>query len=339
MTRQDTARVMDMVFGFVPAQIVRTLAALDLAERLAGGPVPLEELAKLTDCHEPSLRRLLRGAVFLGLLVRNEEDAYELTSAGQLLRADVPGSVKYLALQMAGEPTWSACGKIEHTVRTGQPAVQHVFGQSSYAWLADDPASQALFYQCWTEVARQDVPGLVQSLDLAGVHDIVDVGGGNGVLMAGLLADNPGLSGTIFDQPAGLENTQATLEDAGVADRCTLIAGDFLTDPLPAGRGAYVVKSALCDWGDDDVVRILRSCRQAMGADSTLFVIDMVLPDGDTRPDPVALMSDLCTLACGGAIRAEGEFGALFAEAGLRPVELSGKQTGTHTNILRAVKA
>ncbi|WET83292.1 methyltransferase [Amycolatopsis sp. QT-25] len=108
---------------------------------------------------------------------------------------------------------------------------------------------------------------------------------------------------------------------------------------MPAGRGAYVVKSALCDWGDDDVVRILRSCRQAMGADSTLFVIDMVLPDGDTRPDPVALMSDLCTLACGGAIRTEGEFAALFAEAGLRPVEISGKQTGTHTNILRAVKA
>lgn len=149
---------------------------------------------------------------------------------------------------------------------------------------------------------------------------------------------NAGLSGTIFDQAAGLENTQATLEDAGVADRCTLVAGDFLTDPLPAERGAYVVKSVLCDWGDDDVVRILRSCRQAMCADSTLFVIDMVLPEGDTTPDPVALMSDLCTLARGGAIRTEKEFGALFAEAGLRPVEISGGQPGTHTNILRAVK-
>ncbi|WET77366.1 methyltransferase [Amycolatopsis sp. QT-25] len=215
MTRQDTARVMDMVFDFVPAQIVRTLATLDLAERLAGGPVPLEELAKLTDCHEPSLRRLLRGAVFLGLLIRNEEGAYELTSAGQLLRADVAGSVKYPALQMAGEPTWSACGKIEHTVRTGQSAVQHVFGQSSYAWLADDPASQALFYQCCTEAARQDVPGLVRSLDLAGAHDLVDVGGGNGVLMAGLLAGNPGLSGTIFDQPAGLETLRPRSKTPG----------------------------------------------------------------------------------------------------------------------------
>ncbi|MEU3623643.1 methyltransferase [Amycolatopsis coloradensis] len=338
MTHQDTARVMDMVFGFVPAQIVRTMAALDLADQLAGGPVSLEELVKLTDCHEPSLRRLLRGAVFVRLVIRNEEGAYELTPAGQLLRADAPGSVKYLALQLTGEPTWSACGNIEHTVRTGQPAVQHVFGQSSYAWLADDPTTQALFYQCYMEVARQDVPGLVEALDLAGIHDIVDVGGGNGVLMAGLLDGNPGLSGAIFDQPAGLENTQAVLADAGVADRCTLIAGDFFTDPLPAERDAYLVKSALCDWGDDDVVRILRACRQAMCADSTLFVIDMVLPEGDATPDPVALMSDLCTLACGGAIRTEKEFGALFTEAGLRPVGTGGRQPGTHTNILRAVK-
>ncbi|MEV6908436.1 methyltransferase [Amycolatopsis sp. NPDC051071] len=339
MTHQDTAKVLDMVFGFVPAQIVRTMATLDLADRLAVGPVSLEELVKLTDCHEPSLRRLLRGAVFVGLLVRNEEGAYALTPAGQVLRADAPGSVKYLAMQLTGEPTWSACGSIEHTVRTGQPAVQHVFGQSGYGWMTDDPASQAQFYQSCTEVARQDVSGLVGALDLAGVQDIVDVGGGNGVLMAGLLSGNPGLSGTIFDQTAGLENTQATLKEAGVADRCTLIAGDFLADPLPSGRGAYVVKSVLCDWGDDDVLRILRACRQAMCADSTLFVIDMVLPEGDTTPDPVALMSDLCTLACGGAIRTENEFGALFAAAGLRLVEISGGKPGNPTNILRAVKS
>lgn len=333
MAQEDAARLVDLVFGFVPAQIVRTMATLDLADRLADGPASPEELAKLTDCHAPSLRRLLRGAAFVGLLAVNEDGAYELTPAGHLLRADVPGSVKQLAVYLTGEPTWSACGSIEHTVRTGQPAVEHVSG---YAWLAENPSAQAEFYESCAAVARQDVPELVEALDLSGVRDLVDLGGGNGMLMAGLLAANPGLRGVVFDQPAGLANTRNVLLEAGVTDRCALAAGDFLADPLPDGRDAYVLKNVLCDWGDDDVVRILRGCGRAMRADSALFVLDMVLPEGNAAPDPVAAMSDLCTLACGGAVRTEREFGDLFAAGGLRLADVSG--AGGATNILRAVK-
>ncbi|MFD2467138.1 methyltransferase [Amycolatopsis silviterrae] len=329
MAEQNPARVMDLVFGFIPTQIVRTMATLDLADRLAEGPASPQELAKLTDCHEPSLRRLLRGAAFLGLLALNDDGTYELTPDGHLLRADVPGSVKQLAVYLTGEPTWSACGSLAHTVRTGQPAV------SGYDWLAEDPAAQAEFYESCAGVARQDVPELVEDLDLSGVRDLVDLGGGTGTLMAGLLAANPGLRGVLFDQQAAL--TPAVLEAAGVADRCALTAGDFRTDPLPPGYDAYVLKNVLCDWGDNDVVRILQACGQAMRPDSVLFVIDLVLAENGT-PGPVAQMSDLCTLACGGAIRTEREFGDLAAAAGLRLAEISEHRTGTGTSILRVAK-
>ncbi|UVS79236.1 methyltransferase [Actinokineospora sp. UTMC 2448] len=338
MVHDDTARLLDMVFGFIPAQVVRTMATLDLADRLADGPVVLAELAKAAECHEPSLRRLLRAAAHLGLVVDKGDQGYELTSIGRLLRADVPGSAKFMAMQMSGEPTWSAAGRIDHTVRTGRPAVEHVFGKSSYEWMADNPRTQALFYQWMMDVARHDVPELVAALDLTGVRDIVDVGGGNGILMAGLLAAHPGLVGTVFDQAASLTHTPAVLAEAGVADRCTLVAGDFLADALPEGRDAYLIKSTLSDWPDDDVVRILRACHEAMREDSVLLVIDMVLPDGDTTAHPVALMSDLCTLACGGAVRTEREFGDLFASAGLRLVEIGGDQAATVVSILRAAK-
>ncbi|WP_409180328.1 methyltransferase [Amycolatopsis sp. VS8301801F10] len=333
----DPDRLTSLVLGFIPAQIMRTMATLDLADRLAGGPASPEELAKLTGCHAPSLRRLLRGAAFVGLLALNDDGAYELTPDGHLLRADVPRSVKQLAVYLTGEPTWSACGSIEHTVRTGQPAVDHVFGQSGYAWLAKDPAAQAEFYESCAGVARQDVPALVEALDLSAARDIVDAGGGNGLLMTGLLVANPALAGVVFDQPASLASARATLRDAGVADRCELAAGDFLADPLPPDRDVYVLKSVLCDWGDDDAVRILRACSRAMRADSVLLVIDLVLPEGNARPDPVALMSDLCTLACGGAVRTEREFADLAAAAGLRLTESS--ETGAATSILRAIKA
>lgn len=338
MADPNAARLMNLIFGFVPAQVVRVMATLGLADLLAGGPLCLRTLTKLSGSHEPSLRRLLRGAIHLGLVVQNEKGAYELAPAGQLLRGDTQDSVKCLAMQMAGEPTWSALGRIEHTVRTGQPSVQHVFGRSSYSWLEENPDSEALFYQWMTDLARQDVPRLVRALDLSGVRDVVDVGGGNGVLMSGLLAANRALNGTIFDRAASLEHTAAVLDDVGVTGRCALVAGDFLTDPLPAGRDLYLIKNTVSDWGDEDVVRILRACHQAMRADSRLFVIDMVLPEGETEPDPVALMSDLCTLACGGAIRTEREFGDLFAAAGLRLSKVGGDQAQLGVSILHAVR-
>ncbi|MGW5055646.1 methyltransferase [Actinokineospora sp. NPDC004072] len=337
VAHSETARLLDMVFGFIPAQIVRTIATLDLADQLADGPLPLPELARRAGCHAPSLRRLLRGAVHLGLVELGDQ-GYALTPTGQLLRADVPGSVKVMATQMSGEPTWSAAGRIAHTVRTGEPAVEHVFGASSYEWMADNPDTQDAFHQWMAAMAEKDVPDLVATLDLVNVRELVDVGGGNGVLMAGLLAANPELVGTIFDQAAGLARTRAVLERAGVSERCTLVAGDFLADPLPAGADLYLVKNTISDWSDDDAVRILRACRAAMRAGSALLVVDMVLPDGDRAADPLALMSDLCTLACGGAIRTAEEFGDLFAKAGLRLVAISGDQAATGVSVLRAVQ-
>ncbi|MEU0885774.1 methyltransferase [Lentzea sp. NPDC005914] len=335
--REQAARLMDLVFGFIPAQVVHTMAVLDVADRLAEAPATPPELAKILDCHEPSLRRLLRGAVHFGLVHVDDEDRYALTSSGELLRADVPYSVKHLAREMGSEPTWSACGSLGHTIRTGQPAVEHVFGTSSYAWMTENPDAEASLYHWVIETARRDAPAVVAALDLAGVRDVVDVGGGNGILTAGLLTANPGLTSTVFDRAAGLEHTAAMLADAGVADRCALVTGDFLADPLPAGRDVYVLKGVLSDWVDEHSVEILRNCRTAMRDDSRLLVVDLVMPV-DTASDPLALMSDLCTLACGGAIRTEAEFAGLFAAAGLKLTGISGNQAQTGASILHVVK-
>lgn len=335
---QDAERLLNMVFGFIPAQVVHVMATLDLADHLADRPASLDELAKLTASHEPSLHRLLRVAVHLGLLTVDAEGRYELAPPGQLLRGDIHFSVKHLAREMGGDPTWSACGKLAHTVRTGQPAVEYVFGDSGYVWLSKNPDEQSDLYTWVIESARRDVPAVVGRLDLSTARDMVDVGGGNGVLTAGLLTANPGLTGTIFDLPAAQENTRSILEEAGVADRCTLVTGNFLADPLPAGRDVYLVKGIVSDWQDDDARRILRNCAEAMRADSRMVLIDLIMPADGAAADPLALMSDLCTLACGGAIRTEAQLRNLLGEAGLRIVEIGGSQAEGGQSLVYAVK-
>ncbi|HEX3786454.1 MAG TPA: methyltransferase [Pseudonocardiaceae bacterium] len=338
-TYQDAERLMDMVFGFIPAQVVHVLATLDIADHLVDQPASGAELAKLTASHEPSLRRLLRGAVHLGLLTLDAEGRYELTPAGQPLRGDVQFSIKHLAKEMGGEPTWSACGKLDQTVRTGRSGVQYAFGESGYDWLTKNPDEQADLYTWVVESARRDVPAVVAGLDLSGARTMVDVGGGNGILTAGLLVANPELTGTIFDLAAAQEYTGSLLAESGVAQRCALVVGNFLTDPLPPGQDVYLAKGIVSDWADDDALRILRGCAEAMRADSELVLIDLVMPADDAATDSLALMSDLCTLACGGEVRTEAHLRSLLDDAGLRLVEVGGSQVEGGTSLIRAVRS
>ncbi|MFI7613053.1 methyltransferase [Nonomuraea terrae] len=333
---EDARRLMDLLFGFISAQVVRTMAALDLADHLASRPVTPGELAKLADCHEPNLRRLLRAAVHLELVTATGDGRYELASAGRLLCSGSP--MKAMVNHMVGEPNWSAFGRLDHTVRTGGSAVEHVFGRSSYEWLAEHPEAQSAFYAWMREAAAADAPPLVACLDLDGARDVVDIGGGNGSLMAALLRAHPELTGAVFDLEAGLRGTSAVLEEAGVSDRCSLVPGDFLVDAPPAGRDAYIIKNTLSDWDDESAVRLLRHCRQAMRSDSGLFVIDMIMAEDDSSADPIALMSDMSTLIDKGMIRTGPEFRELFARAGLRLVTTR-EVLGGAVSVMRVVTA
>jgi len=121
-------RLLPMVFGFYPAQVLHTLVRLDIPDLLADGPAGVGQLAGRCGAHPPSLRRLLRAAVGLGLLA-DGGDRYELTDAGQLLRTGVPGSVRNLVLLFHGNATWRSWGRLEESVRTGEAAFPHVVGQ------------------------------------------------------------------------------------------------------------------------------------------------------------------------------------------------------------------
>lgn len=334
---EDAGRLMDLVFGFVKAQVVHTMVTLDIAEHLVEAPTTSAGLAERIHCHEPSLRRLLRGAAYLELVTVDADERYTVTRLGQLLCQDAPLSMKYMAKALIGQPMWAACGRLDHTVRTGQAATEHVLGQSAYAWLADHAEEQETLYSWVVESARSDVPRIVDSLDLSGVTSFVDVAGGNGILATALLMAYPRLTGTIFDLATALKNTHPLLAKAGVADRCSLVAGDFLTDPIPAGHDVYLAKGVLSDWAGAAIVHVLRNCRRAMSSDSRLLLVDLIMPAGGTS-DPLAVLSDLCTLPCGGAIRTEAELRELLATAGLRLVAVTGDQSRTGTSVLHVVK-
>jgi hypothetical protein len=200
-----------------------------------------------------------------------------------------------------------------HTVRTGEPAFPAQFGRSFWDDLAADPARSASFdTQMAADVAAW-APDIVAAYDWGSLGHLVDVGGGNGALLAVLLREHPDLRGTVLDLPGAVEAARKALTAAGLADRGDAKAGSFF-DPLPPGAGGYLLCAVLHDWDDAAARAILRRCAEAAGADGRVLVVEKFATDADGRTE-----MDLRVLAYfGGRERDLAELTALAAAAGLR---------------------
>jgi hypothetical protein len=318
----ERERVVRLVFGFFPAQVVQTLTRLGVPDGLGAGSLDVDTLATRTGTQRDALARLLRAATGLDLVSRTSDGEYALTAGGQLLRTGVPGSVGNLSQLFCGDAVWRSWGELEWSVRSGEPSFEKVTGRSAFAYIADDPELNGIFTEAMAEGTRMGAPAIVAACDLTGVTTLADIGGGNGTLLAAFLDAYPHLRGILFDTPSG-----AT---AIVDERCEVVTGDFF-EAVPAAD-AYVLKSVIHDWDDERSVTILTRVRQAMPTHGVLFLVEPILRD---EPEALAdqrilLMSDLNMLVCtGGRERTEAQFAALLNAAGLRlttvtPTERSG---------------
>jgi O-methyltransferase domain len=114
---------------------------------------------------------------------------------------------------------------------------------------------------------------MLSAYDFTRFGHIVDVGGGNGALIAGLLAACQQATGTLLDLPHVVAGAGDVLEQAGVRDRCKVIAGSFF-DSVATGGDIYVLKSILHDWHDREAQHILRNCRRAMSVGATQLLVE-----------------------------------------------------------------
>ena len=164
------------------------------------------------------------------------------------------------------------------------------------------------------DLACRAAVGVVAAYAFGVYPRIVDVGGGSSMLLATILAANPGMHGVLFDQPHVIATALPSLKKAGVADRCECVGGSFF-ELVPEGGDAYVLKSVLHDWHKQDATAILRVCRAAMPAGATLLAVEHVI--GPPNREPVSKFADLNMMVMLGAQeRTEDQFAALFADGG-----------------------
>jgi hypothetical protein len=309
--------LLDLVEGHRTTAVIQTAAKLAIADLLLEGPKTAALLARLTDTHERSLLRLMRGLVVLAICTETADGKFALTEMGSHLAAASERPLKAWAL-MEGGVLRAKWGELTESIRTGKTSDEIAgLGQERFEVIGKREDA-GLFNEAMVSMTRLTTPDILAAYDFKDIQALMDVGGGLGELMGAVLKKCAAMRGIVFDLPHCAEGARKTLSEVGVSDRCEFIAGSFF-DSVPSGADAIMMKSILHDWSDERCVRILHNCHCVLQRGARLIVIDRVMPEAPNADDLSVVLSDLNMLrSVGGCERTEGEFRDLLAKGGFR---------------------
>lgn len=327
-----------MIMGAWVPQAIYAAVSLGVFEHLHAGPRSGPEIAAGLGVPLTTIRRLLRALVSLELCTMADPDVFALTPRGRLLCSETPGSMRSQALFRGQGRVWAAWGKLLDVVRTGKPAPELVAGKSLYEWLAEDQGVSRVFNQAMTEMSIIQSQAVTDACDFSDADMIVDVGGGYGGLLTGMLARYKGARGIVFDRAECRNGSERLLAQSGLSDRCEFVAGDFF-EAVPRGGDVYLLKNVLHNWDDDQSLAILRVCRSAMTGNARLLLIEPAVPVriGSALADTVAVGFDLqMLLLTTGCERTARQYRALLEAAGFEETRLV--PTSSALNLIEAYR-
>ncbi len=307
---------MEMVVDMWAAQAITAAADLGVADALAKGPMSADELAAAVNANADALSRLLRALIGRGIFRQRRDGRYDLTPLADTLRRDAEVSIAAWA-QWLGAPQhrehWS---HFTDAIRTGRSVIPELRGKPLFDYLASEPELGEIFNQAMTSASELSFAPVIAAYDFSPYATVVDVGGGHGRLLSAILAATPRARGILFDQPQVVAGAPAVLSEQRVQDRVRVVEGSFF-DAVPEGGDAYVLKSVIHDWPDDDAVRILRNVRTAAAAGKHVLLVELVMPEPNR--EFLGNWLDLeMLLALDARERTAAEYGRLLERAGFQ---------------------
>ena len=312
--QSDVAKLVEMVNGYQATCVL--VAGLDtgLLDRLAGSASRLEALAAALGADAASLDRLVNALEVFGIVERRGGEI-ALTRRGAMFQRGA-GGLRDLTTLVGAQylPAWA---RIADCVKTGEVAFERAFGTTAWEHRRDHPALDAAFNRVTSGVMERTIVALLEAYDFSNARTVVDVGGGHGNLLAGVLQRYASARGVLFDQPHVVAGAEPVLARAGVNDRCRISGGSFL-EAVPAGGDCYLMKHILHNWGDEDAATILRTCGARLHENATLLILESVMPEDNLAAGaPIAMIDLHMMTVLGGRERTLRQYEALLAAADL----------------------
>jgi len=327
---------MQVATGYMASSCLYAAITLNVADHLVSGPKTAAELAKTTGANEDALYRVLRLLASLGIFEEVAPRTFALTPAADLLRKDVPGSLRSMAVFLPDPMHYRIYGDIMHSMQTGKPAAEHTFGMPGFQYFEKDQAYSKVFNDAMTAFSAPVAAAAIDAYDFSGIGTLVDVAGGHGEVLMSILKANPNVRGVVADLGHVVEGAKPRISSAGLADRMQAVACDFFK-AVPEGGDAYIMKHIIHDWDDDRASLILTNIAKAMGAKKgKVILLESVIAAGG-QPDLGKFIDIEMLLFPGGRERTADEFKSLFERSGFHMKKIV--PTKSPLSVIEAVRA
>jgi hypothetical protein len=298
---------------------ITAIARLGIADHLSETPRDIEDIARDSSTHAPSLYRVLRLLAVAGVFTEGPPRHFALNPVGELLQSTHPRSLRDMAIMFLDPWQLKSYARLDETIRTGTDGVTLEFGKSAFDLFREIPDQAANFHRAMTSFSSVAAEALLKVADFSRFHRLADCGGGHGILLSRILPKFTNLQGVLFDLPE-------VVSGAPAIDRVVVESGSFF-ERVPENCDAYIMKHIVHDWDDGSCRRVLSLMREQLlktaPAMGRVFLVEMVVPE---TPGPApAKMLDIEMLVCspGGKERTAAEFAQLFESAGFRLVSIT----------------
>ena len=310
---QSSKRLLELTIGGWFTQAIYVAAELGIADLLIQGPRTAEELAEEADAHSGALYRVLRALASVGIFSEDEDSRFSLTPIAENLRSNVPNSLRSFAI-MTGAEFYQSWGNLLYSAKTGKEGYDKTYGKPFFQHMTEHPDRHAIYDKAMMIHGIAETEPMLDAYDFSAFETVMDVGGGNGMMLAAILNRHPTVSGILFDLPAVADRAKATFSDPDLSDRCPIVGGDFFIS-VPSAD-VYVLRHIIHDWNDNNAISILSNCRKAMNPDGRILLVETVIPPFN---EPCfGKWLDLMMLIVGGQERTEDQYRQLFLRAGLK---------------------
>jgi len=315
-------------------QSVFAVAELGIADMLVSGPQPTEELAKKLRVNDTALYRILRLLASQEIFVETAARTFANNDLSNFLCSDVPGSLRSMGRFRGTDFVYLSFGEILHTIRTGEPGRAKVLGMDGWEYLERNPGTARIFDDAMTEISAVVAPSIASAYGFSKWESLMDVGGGNGLLLAAILRAHRSLRGVLADQQHVLKRARERGFLSGPLEKRSSMQPCDLFRDIPKGCRAYLMKSVIHDWNDEDAKKILSQCRRAVPKNGALLLVEFNLPE-DNSPSRSKFVDVTMMVLTGGRERTIPEFSSLLTKSGFRLNDVV--KTAGEFNVLEAL--
>nr|QIS94338.1 Tjp4 [Symphyonema bifilamentata 97.28] len=310
--------LMQMLDGHYLSQAIFVAAKLGIADLLKDGTKSTDELAKVTEVNSQFLYRILRALSSVGIFAEVGDRNFELTPLAKYLQSDVPGSMRLPAILVGEEWHWQAWGNMFNAVKNGTSAFEAKFGTNIVDYFGQNPQQSKVFFEAMTTYSVIVNNAILEVYDFSAFSKLVDVGGGLGSLLTDILKANPQLTGILLELPPVIERAkqQNHFQTKEISGRYEIVGGDFL-ESVPSGGDVYILKQIIHNLNNDDAIKLLQNCHDAMSTNGKLLVIDPVIPSSN-EPSFSKLLDLQMMVTHGAQVHTANEFQDILTKTGFQ---------------------